>query len=342
MGLMDNIKTDASFIPSYSTINEASYLVLEAIEEDYNEMMRGFALQELAVLEATNTELIYEAKTAAEAKNKINGFVKGAWAKDKGQYEHFLKQQKDNIDKLNSKVKVSKVKSLEKAAVEGSSDKVYAKSYTYKGLEEAKTGNGKIWKAVAVLVANASKVNESNLEEVKNQFAKAIGASSSSTKDIKTAVINYLRGSSDKSFEIGKAHISKNYASMVDYAFNYKVVSSDVKKVLNTSKSAFDSIAQAAASKEGNDVVDKATVSYLKFAVQTISLVDGAILTVYKEEINTNRKAIWKFIAPVVSSAAKSAAKEASINDKAQKEVTESATNDFEEHEAIFDWGNLD
>ena len=343
MGLMDNIKADTSFIPSYSTTNEASYLVLSAIEEDYNEMMRGFALQELAVLEATNREFIYEAKEADKAKGKVNGFVKGAWAKDKGQYEHFLKQQKDNIDKLNSKVKVSKVKSLEKAAIANAADgKVYAKSYTYKGLEEAKTGKGQIWKAVAVLTANASKVNESNIEEVKNQFAKAIGASSSSTKDIKAAVINYLRGSSDKSFNIDKAHISKCYGSMVDYAFNYKTVASDVKNVLNTSKSAFDSIAKAAAGKEGGEIVDKATVSYLKFAVQSISLVDGAILTIYKEEINTNRKAIWKFGAPVVMSSAKAAAKEASINDKAQKEVTESATNDYEEHEAVFDWGNLD
>jgi hypothetical protein len=301
---MNYIKAEKNVIPASATLAEASYYVLESIERDYNDLMRGLALNELGVLEATGSEVVYEGDVLTEATEKVASFTEKNYGKVKGMYEKFLTDQKSKVDSLKSKIP-DKTKKVVAANISGIADKEYAKSYSYANLESAKSGtaNNKIWKGVAFLQSSAATVSDANIEEVKSKFANIIGASSSSIKDVKGAAINYLRGS-EKSFSITKSTVVSNMDSMWKSVFDYKTISSELKGCLNTTKSAFAGLSKST-KVGGDDAVSKARIKFQKYAAEAIVALNNAILLVYKEQLDTNRKVVWKAAAQCLKNSPK-------------------------------------
>ena len=243
MGQMDNVAVDTNVIPEYASVSESVYYVLESIEQDYSDMMQKFALAELGILARNNEEIVYEGSVLDSAKSKVTEFVTKSWAKTKAIFDKFLQDVKKNADKANAKIPTKKIKAKVFNTVGEISDQEYAKSYPYTGLEAEKKGNGKVCSALTAMIN--TDVNSSNCEDVKSKFAGAIGASSSSTRDIKNTIISYLHGG-EKSTSINKASISSNIAEMWDCVFNYKVISAEIKKAYTASKAGFDAIAKKA------------------------------------------------------------------------------------------------
>lgn len=315
---IQNIKADKSIIPASATLAESGYYVLEAIETDYNELMREMALTELGILESTGEELVYEGSILTEATDKVGSFVDSNYGKIKGMYEKFLQDQKAKADKLNKGIPAAKAKKCVTANIGSLENKEYAKSYAYTNLETAKSGSGsnKIWTAISYLASAASTVSEANVDEVKSKFASMIGASSPSVKDVKSAAISYLRGA-DKSFSITKSTVSSNLNEMWDCVFNFKKISSEVKGCLNASKSAFSSLSKA--SKAGaDDAVTKVRIKFQKYAAQIITALNNAILLVYKEQLDTNRKVVWKVASQCLKSAPIKTEKKESVKESVE------------------------
>lgn len=316
---MSRIKANKNIIPASATLAESGYYVLQSIEEDYNELMRDMALTELGVLESTGEELVYEGAILTEATDKVGSFVDSNYGKIKGMYEKFLQDQQAKANKLNKGIPAAKAKKAVSANIGSIADKEYAKSYAYTNLETAKSGSdsNKIWAAVGYLASAASTVSEANVDEVKSKFASMIGASSPSVKDVKAAAISYLRGA-DKSFSITKSTVSSNLNEMWDCVFNFKKISSEVKGCLNKSKAAFTSLNKA--SKAGaDDAVTKVRVKFQKYAAQVIAALNNAILLVYKEQLDTNRKVVWKVTSQCLKAAPvkKAEKKEAPVKEDA-------------------------
>lgn len=299
------IKAEKNVIPASATLAEASYYVLQSIEEDYNELMRGLALNELGVLEATGVEVVYEDTVLTEATDKVAGFADKNYAKVKGMYEKFLSDQKSKVDSLKAKMPEAKVKKIASGCIGSIADKEYATCYTYANLESAKSGNNsnKICKGIQFLEKSAMSVSDANIEETKSRFANIIGASSSSIKDVKAAAINYLRGS-DKTMVIDKAKVVANFDSMWKSVFDYKTIASEVKGCLNCSKTAFSNLAKSA-KVGGDDAVSKARIKFQKYAAEAIVALNNAILLVYKEQLDTNRKVVWKAASQCLKNAPK-------------------------------------
>ena len=311
-----NIKADKSVIPASATLAESGYFVLQAIEEDYNELMKDMALNELGILESTGEELVYEGTVLTEATDKIGSFVDSNYGKVKGMYEKFLQDQQAKTNKLNKDIPAAKAKKCVSANISSLEDKEYAKSYSYTNLESAKSGNesNKIWAAINYLASSAATVSEANVDEVKAKFASMIGASSASVKDVKSAAISYLRGA-DKSFSITKSTVSSNLDEMWNCVFNFKTISSELKGSLNKTKAAFSALNKA--SKAGaEDAVTKVRVKFQKYAAQVIVALNNAILLVYKEQLDTNRKVVWKIASQCLKAApVKKAEKKAAVKE---------------------------
>ena len=75
-------KTNMNLIPSYASMNEAVFYILEENERNFSQMIQNIGLKELAVYESTGSVLLYEADSAeskAAEGEKVN-FVAKAWA----------------------------------------------------------------------------------------------------------------------------------------------------------------------------------------------------------------------------------------------------------------------
>lgn len=311
------IKAEKNVIPASATLAEASYYVLQSIEEDYNELMKGLALNELGVLEATGVEVVYEDAVLTEATDKVAGFADRNYGKVKAMYEKFLSDQKSKVDSLKSKMPEAKAKKVVSGCIGSIADKEYARSYSYANLESAKAGNNsnKICQAIQFLQKSAISVSDANLEETKSKFANILGANSSSIKDVKAAAVNYLRGS-DKTMVIDKSKVTSNFDSMWKSVFDYKTIASEVKGILNNTKSAFSSLSKSA-KVGGDDAVSKARIKFQKYAAEAIVALNNAVLLVYKEQLDTNRKIVWKAASQCLKNAPKKAEK-ASVKEEAE------------------------
>ena len=305
------IRAEKNVSPSSATLAEESYYVLQSIEEDYNQMMKEMALNELGVLESTGEAVVYEDAVLTEATDKVAGFTGKNYGKVKAMYEKFLTDQKGKVDTIKSKIPEGKIKKAAVSCLDGIADKEYAKSYSYANLESAKSGNSgnKIWKGINYLQQASTTISGANAEEVKSKFANIIGASSPNLKDIKAAAITYLRGS-EKSFSIDKAKVVSNFDDMCKSVFDYKTISSELKGCLNNSMAAFNALSKA--NKVGaDDAVSKERIKFQKYAAEAIVVLNNAILLVYKEQLDTNRKVVWKALSQCVKNVPKKVEKTA-------------------------------
>ncbi len=333
------IKAEKNVIPSSATLAEASYYVLQSIEEDYNDLMRGMALNELGVLEATGVEVVYEDAVLTEATDKVAGFTEKNYGKVKGMYEKFLTDQKSKVDSLKAKIPEAKSKKIIGSCLNDIADKEYAKSYSYANLESVKSGNNgnKICKGIDYLQKAASTVSAANVDEIKSKFANIIGASSPALKDVKAAAITYLRGS-DKSFSIDKAKVVANFDSMWKSVFDYKTIASEVKGCLNATKTAFNGLAKST-KVGGDDAVTKERIKFQKYAAEAIVVLNNAVLLVYTEQLNTNRKVVWKAASQCLKNAPKKVEKAAPVKEDVeltQSEVAAFAKNFMQENNIEF------
>ena len=337
----DLIKADTNIIPEDASINEATYFVLESIQEDFNNLMKDFALNELGIFESTGCEIIYEGSTLAETKAKIKGFVEKSWAKDKGQFENFLQYCNDKTNTIKDNVNGNKIKN---SVLSSEVTKNRKGCYSYTGLEEYKAGKGKIAEGVQFLKASTGKVDASNFEDMKKQFANIIGASSPSISNVKKAAIANFKGEKK---DLSAEQIKANLPAMWDIVWDFKKAASEVKQAYSSSNSTFKNLSKAS-DLEDDSTINTVRMKFYNYVAQAIAAIDGAFLTIYKEQLTCIRSIVWAQTIPVLKAYRSKAIKEAVENAKIQESVDRATTdvNDDisivseqnEKFESLFDW----
>lgn len=80
-------------LASYSentTLMEDSLMAVAESENEWNQMMQNVALQELAVLEATGQEMVYEAADKESFFTKVINWFKSLWSKIAGLFNKLI------------------------------------------------------------------------------------------------------------------------------------------------------------------------------------------------------------------------------------------------------------
>lgn len=101
-----NAKPDMSLIPSFATLTESVFYIVEANEIDFNNMMQKIGITELGLFESTGSVLLYEqdseeAKTAEEAKDN---FAAGFFTRIKTLFENALRKIGNLIKSFITKI----------------------------------------------------------------------------------------------------------------------------------------------------------------------------------------------------------------------------------------------
>lgn len=131
-------------VPSYATIDEAYFFLQEATENDWNMFTKDLGIYELGVLEATGSEVVYEADgDAAEKKsNGLIAFIKKRLEDFRGFIQGILQKLQAKINKAKEKLTnkvLAKVKNnldagrLNEINKDGTVKSFAKNYYTYKG-----------------------------------------------------------------------------------------------------------------------------------------------------------------------------------------------------------------
>lgn len=322
-------KTNMNLIPSYASMNEAVFYILEDNERNFSQMIRNIGLKELAVYESTGSVLLYEAdseEAKAAAGEKVN-FVAKAWANIRAAFEALIKKIVELAKKVGIAIQgavakgaagtakvATKKKSAEdlKAEVDKLSDdflKSLKGQYEYKelGAFRPKMSEADTVSSIAKALSNYDyeddkAVAHSSLDEVK----KALGVDEINPETVRKAV----RGAEEA---ITKDAIKSNfegiYASVTDQKYTTKVL----KDYFKNAKGLYDKAAKAAKKSEST----KDAMGELKALVQATSCIYSTILAEYYAIIFRNAKIVLKLNA-LATKSAHAAKKEAK---KAEKEA---------------------
>ncbi len=96
--------TPVNVIPSYASIDEMAYHVLESTEEDFNKIWMEAGVRELAYMEENHTEMIYESSSKSGIVNKITNAFKEMWKKIQGMIEKALNNFAKKAAEFKSKI----------------------------------------------------------------------------------------------------------------------------------------------------------------------------------------------------------------------------------------------
>ena len=277
MSELDNVLCVENAIPSYASINESGFYALNAIEENYSEMMVSIGLNELALKES-GVEPVNEADSIID---KIIGFFKAAWKKIQDTFEKFLNAIKKRIDELNTKFKNKKVPEFKKTvdAIIKSGEKVKFNSITdWKNLD-AYAGDVKSYSAMGAILgidpdATATD-DESAMEKLKGKIATAASADSGEIKDVKAAAEKFFTGGEKVKVDIAfvKSNADKLFVTVVDLAKS----KSNVKSAYKEEKKVVDDAIKGI--KKNKDAISKEKLSQYKYMIQASTAINNVALS---------------------------------------------------------------
>lgn len=320
---LKNVKSDLSYTNMNNSITESAQLCLERMESEYKSLVEDFNSGYIFNLfENSNNLVSKENEVLSNSKDQISEFIIKSWSKNKGLFDISLNKIKESTDAVKSTIPEKMIVANIIKNISSCDDKVYANSYSYANLELVKKGdnNTQIARGVQFLKANVDKVNSENLKDLKNQFASIVGATDSKVGSIHKAVINYLRTSESKTFEINKTHVENMITEMWSIVYDFKKSSNELKKVYSDTKNNFDFFNKAS---KNMNTIDRAQVSYYKYCVEVLTAINSAVLSTYQEERNVYKK--------VVFDASQSVKKN-------MKASIKESYNYFSEKKSLFEW----
>ena len=96
------VEADMSVIPAHTlTFSENALYVAEAIERDFNEMIKNIGINELAVYESTGMQIVYEGEKLKSFKEAIIKFFQEMWKKIKAAFEAVMVKFNELRKKVN-------------------------------------------------------------------------------------------------------------------------------------------------------------------------------------------------------------------------------------------------
>ena len=315
-------------VPSYAPFCETYFYLQEATEKDYNQLMFDIGIQELGVLEATGSEIIYEAdeEKAASVKDKIIAFIKAQWEKVKGAFDKMLKAIQEKMAAAKAKFSgnvIAKIKKNLEAGRLKDKEKGFGKFAKYDGLDK-----------IAALSASALKTEEA-------------------TTDADVSIDELKKKYRGEEFDVDRQWIASNVDFIVKTALDFKFAKGSILKGYNDVKKGFDeeikkvkvgpvevkvkTDAAKAHVKTLNKIASAAVALYVERQSRALGLLTKvAVGTLAKSE---TEKAVAKEDkeAKKAAKAAEKEAKKAGKKEEAKQEaaVMESYTSEIEK---MFDW----
>lgn len=322
----------------YTSVMEDTMYAYAESERAWMEMMQGVALQELAVLESTGSEMIYEAADIKGFFDKVINWFKGLWSKIAGIFSKFITQigarlsdDKKFVEKYRNTVLKGQVnipadgfdfkghlfENLNKVSYAGAID-AWSKYTSMSGENYMSALNQEMEerKAVTKEYIAARKTNRTaNMDKVR---AAALGNGSTSIeqgKFVKEAT-KYLMGTSFETFknqfdyndicnEIANAKETKNVA---------KKAYTDLKKTINDAIKNIENIKKACIKKEDKSEGQDLRMSYaneiitdLKQVSTIYSTLNGVQLKCLNARYNQAKAIAYKLISYAKKSVKESA-----------------------------------
>lgn len=248
-------------VPGYASFDEMAFFVIEAAESDYNDMMMQVGIQELACLESSGTEVVYEAGSGRvkELCDKAADMFKSMWEKLKGMFNKALDTinqktmefRRKVMDKLDSKMLQSRVKGLK-------ADKKFGSSFDYIGdgspkdlSAYAKNTIGKITGAdekVQKLYTSASeKAKDENTTELNNlsdelnkvvkEVISDVAPGAQQISSIVKTMKDDIRG---KRRDVNGSWVSSNFNSLYKEAKDFPETKRQIKGAYKEAETAFN------------------------------------------------------------------------------------------------------
>ena len=297
--MSDIVALQHEMIPRWASFDEAVFYVLEHGEENYQEMMRGFALDELGyVAEAKEIKPDSESRIK-QIKDTVITFIKKKVKEFMALCNDFLQKMKKTIAKTLDKG-FYKMRNKIKENVDNLKDKKYGKTYAYPKYYSYVDGNGDnidelnaAFELTAV-VSNAIGKNdiadmEKDIEAGKARFYTAVHAKQGAKEsEVRKGLITWFRcGSSKEStVDVDKAYIKAAIEDgMIDIATNYNKLSSCVSTQVKKFKKAMDNNEkQVKADKKNNSSVYGVLMPALRFASSMMMVTQSAFMSVIREK----------------------------------------------------------
>ena len=312
-------------VPSYAPFCETYFYLQEATEKDYNQLMFDIGIQELGVLEATGSEIIYEAdeEKAASVKDKIIDFIKAQWEKVKGAFDKMLKAIQEKMAAAKAKFSgnvIAKIKKNLEAGRLKDKEKGFGKFAKYDGLDK-----------IAALSASALKTEEA-------------------TTDADVSIDELKKKYRGEEFDVDRQWIASNVDFIVKTALDFKFAKGSILKGYNDVKKGFDEEIKKV---KVGPVEVKVKTDAAKAHVKTLNKIASAAVALYVERQSRALGLLTKVAVGTLAKsetekaaakkekedakAAKKAETEAKKNGEVQGEsaVMESYTSEIEK---MFDW----
>lgn len=347
------VKVECRDFDDSLSLIECALTFVNEMNEDWNTTMRSMALKELAVLESTGVEMVYEAFDAKSYIDKIVAFFKTLWENVSGLFKSWY-------TKIDSYVNENKgfIKKYEAAFLSGAknipADGFKIKGYDYSGLSKA-ADNIKAASAAIIdsdldellLAADLSKIakedyadfikkNKENDTDFSTKILMLLGAKDGDMKSFNTNLKKFYFGESiNKITSIDTAAILKDVKSAYSAKNEVKAIYSTFQKDINSQ------IKKVEGWKKGLDKADElrtlkmsvinSELVPLRFQKQKTSTAIGVILQAIATKLRQDKE--------VMKIVSKFAAEDKQVVAAAIDTVKESSTSDFES--SVFGLGGL-
>lgn len=255
--VLENVPASNIF-PMEASVSEMSDMFALSLEESYNDLFQGVALEELGAFAESGQIVVCEGGKLEDLKTKAEKLFKDAWAKIKELYEKFL----DKMDAISKKFKDQIKKYLSGDKMKEALDKFENNTTYYKGFEFAGSeGNvadpkattyyeqKKVGAAVASAksaldkasneyAANDNAGDQAVVDQMKekcdNAFKKFLSdlgfSSTDAAADQKKKVMDFLTNGGKKDHEYKGSFIKQNFNDMMEYCCEFGKAKRAVKK----------------------------------------------------------------------------------------------------------------
>ena len=291
-------------IPSWATLEESVFYVLEDSDRNYNEMMTGFALEELSAVAEANGVVSDGVEKIKQIKNAIIKFFVDTFNRIKELIKKGIEMIKEKFTQIGSKISAKMVEGA-RARLGNIKDKEYGYTYDYhmlKGLFK----NGAITDEVAakacdqfvndiINAKNQAAEDGSNLNEkllaMKNQMLKASGLNTDAKEsDIRKKIVTLCRADASGKMNkqvIDKGYLTEHFDEMANVISAYPKIVKAVNDYENKNKKLIDkAIQDVKKDKKSNSTVYSVCMPYYKFAMHYVTILCGSVIGAVREKVS--------------------------------------------------------
>lgn len=301
-------------------LGEMVYTVIEQSEEDFNKIMMEAGVRELAYVEETHTEMIYEAGKIKEMVDSVTKWFKDLWDRIKGMIDKALNTMAQKSAEFRKKVLNSLNKDFLRKRLENvDSTKDFGTTYSYERLTEK---NSQIIGTIGIVDNKIKELADEAHEQAKNgnleldgfeakckdamRIAfKDLGAlksdgsndASFSVSTVKSMLMNKLRGEKKA---VNGSMVKANFNDWIDEVASFpktkrelKTAYSDAKKNVN------DAIKKIKSYDSGNmfnPTIFTKIAKYMKQMRQLLVACQQCVISCANERESFYRSVIFKVI----------------------------------------------